>query len=106
MVPGAAPIAAAMNGPVHGVATNAASSPVANAPHISFLGREPPLAKPGMESSNAPSRLAVIATVSNASAATTPGSCSWKAQPISLPAARRANNAPPRIRQAAITPAL
>ena len=38
----AAPIAAAMNGPVHGVAAKAASSPVAKAP----CG-DPALAKPG-----------------------------------------------------------
>ena len=68
----AAPIAPAMNGPVQGVATKAASSPVAKA---LFLA-PPACAKPGTLNSKSPARLAVITTHSANSATTTPGSCS------------------------------
>ncbi len=97
----AAPRAAAMNGPVHGVATKAAKRPVAN--------DDPPPPFPASDSegtSNRPAKLAVIATASTSSATTTPGSCNWKAQPTSSPPARSTSNSAPIAMQASTTPAV
>ena len=77
----AAPSAAPRNGPAQGVATKAASAPVAKLP----AGCRPP---PSTGSSNRPSRLAVIATASSSRSMIVRGSCSWNAQPASVPAAR------------------
>ncbi len=98
----AAPSASAMNGPVHGVATKAASSPVEKEPPRD--GAPPEIAKPGIV--NRLRKLAVIASASRNSAATTSGSCNWNAQPICSPAARSSRMAPPSAEQASTTPAV
>jgi hypothetical protein len=49
--------------------------------------------------------LAVIATASSSSAATTPGSCNWKAQPTCCPPARNASSSAPSAAQVTMTPA-
>ena len=90
-----------MNGPVQGVATKAASSPVANAPVFS-----PPMLTEIEGSSNRPAKFAVIAAASTSSATTTPGSCNWNAQPTCSPAARRASITAPSATQAITTPAV
>ena len=70
----AAPNAAAMKGPVQGVATNAASAPVQKLPLAPpDRVKRSPTARPGTV--NMPSRLATIPTVSRNSATTTAGSC-------------------------------
>ena len=99
----AAPIAAAMNGPVHGVATTAANTPVQNEPPMPPCRvRAPPA--PMLPISNSPARLAVTATISNSSSITIAGSCNWNAQPTSCPPARSASNMPPSARQLTKTP--
>ena len=101
----AAPIAAAMKGPVQGVATTAASTPVQNEPAIPPLrvsfspAPMPPISK-------RPARLAVTDSIKNASNRTTAGSCNWNAQPTSSPAARKPSMTPPRTRQLKIMPSV
>jgi hypothetical protein len=90
----AAPRAKPRNGPVQGVATNAASAPVKKAP------RTPPLrARPSPPviavSWNRPARFRAIAVTSSNRSRITRGSCSWKAQPITAPPARKASSTPP-----------
>ena len=99
----AAPSAAPMNGPVHGVATNAASAPVANAPPA------PPalLTKRGAGELEQPGKVERDRRPSAAAAArSTRGSCNWNAQPTALPPARSARIAPPSARHTAIAPAV
>ena len=91
-----------MNGPVHGVATKAASNPVAKLPLP--LAPPPVIAIPGI--SNPPRKFAVSATASRNSATTTPGSCNWNAQPTASPLARKISSSPPSARQAMTTPAV
>ena len=102
----AAPSAPAMNGPVHGVATNAASAPVAKLPSA------PPLrmvSSPRLPVetliSKTPARLSAIAVTSNNRPVITRGSCSWNAQPTCDPAARNKSTSPPSAVQTRMTPA-
>lgn len=79
-----------MNGPLHGVATKAASAPVAIDP-----AAPPWLAKAGTGTSNRPARFSVIAKVSAISSTTMRGSCNWNAQPTADPPARSARISAP-----------
>ncbi|MNR09974.1 hypothetical protein D3C85_1262000 [compost metagenome] len=99
----AVPSAAAMKGPVQGVATKAASTPVQKAPRAPplLVSSAPALMVP---SSNNPARLKAMMQVSSNSSSIMRGSCSWKAQPIWAPPARRASSRPPSTMHIAITP--
>ena len=85
----AVPSAAPRNGPAQGVATNAASAPLANPP----AGRA--CRQHSGTTSTGPIKLAVMAVASSSSRMMVRGSCSWNAQPASVPADRIASNAAP-----------
>ena len=91
----------AVLGPVHGVAMNAASAPVANAPPAPPLR----LTKAGVGISNNPLRLSDKATVNSNSTTIARGSCNWKAQPTAVPPARSARITPPSPTHTETTPA-
>ena len=100
----AAPSAAAMKGPVQGVAATAASSPVAKAPRTPE--RPCPLPVSMLGSSKIPAKLSVMTVASTSSAMTTEGSCNWNAQPTCSPPARKASMIAPSAAQASTTPAV
>jgi len=92
-----------MNGPVQGVAMNAASAPVRNAPPVPRAAMR--LTTPGADISNSPAKLSAMPVTSSNRIRMTRGSWSWNAQPTLDPAARSPSNIPPSSRQTRITPA-
>ncbi|MCY1546304.1 hypothetical protein D9M68_822940 [compost metagenome] len=94
-----------MNGAVQGEAITTASTPdrksLASGCLACALHTDCGAARPN---SNTPARFRPSRVKSAASAATTPGDCSWKPQPSCAPAARSASMAPPSARNDSITP--
>jgi hypothetical protein len=105
--PMANPSDAPMKGAVHGEAIATASTPERNAFAIGWRassvatldGRKAP-------KSNTPARFKPISVNKAASTATTAGDCSWKPQPSSSPAARKASISAPSAANDTITPAV
>ena len=96
-----------MNGAVQGDAMAVASTPVRNASAVGFWAcRLATRLGSTLPNSNRPARLRPISVNNTASAATTPGLCSWKPQPSCSPAARRPSSRPPSARKESTTPAV
>ncbi len=101
-----APIAVAMNGAVHGVATSTASTPVKNDPRSLVSSTAVAFSPNSTGSSNRPSRLAPTATITSARKPTKYGFCSWNPQPIAAPVAFSASMIPAMTRKLSTTPAV
>ncbi len=102
----AAPIAAAMKGAVHGVATSTASTPVMNAPRWPLRAASVLPSATGPPIAYTPERLSPTASISHAIAATKPGWVNWKPQPAASPAVCAAARAPPSTTNDSTTPSV